>query len=247
MAQILVIDDDAQGREMLKFRLQKAGHEVSEATDGEEGLRKARDSSPELIFLDVRLPRLDGWELCRRLKTDPQTQSIPLVMLTGCSQPVQELYGRQCGADEYITKPWEPATVLKAVGQLLFRKKLAMEKDLDALKRRTEDFVLRVIRLVDRLPKTASTDVLGRELVRCAATVGAVYHSSSGIRSPEEFLPKMRTVQKEAEESAYYLNLLKEGVYPATRTLMRCCRKARPWQRSFLIPPRPPKIPLPEA
>jgi len=118
MPQILLIEDDPHALEMLRFRFEKAGHEVAEALDGDDGLMKAL-RKPDLIVLDVRLPKIDGWELCRMLKDEPRTREIPILMLTGCSQPIQEAYGKVCGADAYLTKPWDPKELLKVTRQLL--------------------------------------------------------------------------------------------------------------------------------
>ncbi len=112
MPKILLIEDDPNALEMLRFRFTKAGYDVSEALDGDEGLLKAL-RKPDLIFLDIRLPKIDGWELCRMLKQEPRTKDIPIIMLTGCSQPVQESYGKNCGADGYITKPWDPKQLMQ--------------------------------------------------------------------------------------------------------------------------------------
>lgn len=118
MAKILLVEDDPHAREMLKFRFEKAGYEVVEALDGDEGLMKAL-RQPDLVVLDIRLPKIDGWELCRMLKTEPRTRHIPILMLTGCSQPVQEEYGKHCGADGYITKPWDPRELMSITERLI--------------------------------------------------------------------------------------------------------------------------------
>ena len=118
MARILLIEDDPNALEMLRFRFKKAGHHVIEATDGDEGLLKALHK-PDLIFLDVRIPKIDGWELCKILKNEPRTKEIPVVMLTGCSQPIQEAYGKACGADAYLTKPWDPKELMDVARRLL--------------------------------------------------------------------------------------------------------------------------------
>lgn len=120
MAKILLIEDDPRALEMLRFRFEKAGYDVTEAHDGDDGLTKALHK-PDLIVLDVRLPKIDGWELCRLLKNEPRTREIPIMMLTGCSQPVQEAYGKVCGADEYLTKPWEAGELMKVTKRLLSR------------------------------------------------------------------------------------------------------------------------------
>jgi len=120
MAKILVIEDDPNALEMLRFRFKKAGYDVSEALDGDEGLLKAL-RQPDLIFLDIRIPKIDGWELCRMLKSEPRTKNIPIVILTGCDQPVQEEYGKSCGADAYLTKPWDPKELMAVTRSLLSR------------------------------------------------------------------------------------------------------------------------------
>jgi twitching motility two-component system response regulator PilH len=119
---ILLIEDDPHALEMLRFRFQKAGHVVIEALDGDDGLLKAL-RKPDLIFLDIRIPKIDGWELCKILKSEPRTQHIPVVMLTGCTQPVQAEYGKACGADAYLTKPWDPKELMETTRRLLSPKK----------------------------------------------------------------------------------------------------------------------------
>jgi DNA-binding response OmpR family regulator len=121
MATILLIEDDPHALEMLRFRFKKAGYEVIEAADGDKGLLQALHK-PDLIFLDVRIPKIDGWELCKLLKNEPRTKHIPIVMLTGCSQPIQAEYGKICGADAYLTKPWDPKELMEVTRRLLSRK-----------------------------------------------------------------------------------------------------------------------------
>jgi CheY-like chemotaxis protein len=121
MARILLIEDDPNAREMLRFRFKKAGYEVAEAIDGDEGLLKAL-RKPDLIFLDVRIPKIDGWELCRILKNEPRTRHIPIVMLTGCEQPAQAEYGKACGADAYLTKPWDPKELMIVARRFISQK-----------------------------------------------------------------------------------------------------------------------------
>src|SRR5579862_9906139 len=123
MARILIIDDDSENRKLLRFRLEKSGYEVREGTNGEEALREIEREKPDLVFLDVRIPKVDGWQVCRGLKSNPETKDIPVVMLTGCSQDAQEDYGRQCGADDYVTKPWDARRVLDVTSALLKRRK----------------------------------------------------------------------------------------------------------------------------
>lgn len=118
MARILIIEDDPNALEMLRFRFEKAGYEISIAEDGDTGFMKAL-RKPDLILLDVRIPKIDGWQLCKSLKAEPRTKDIPVIMLTGCSQPLQEEYGKACGADAYLTKPWDPKELMTITRKLL--------------------------------------------------------------------------------------------------------------------------------
>jgi DNA-binding response OmpR family regulator len=120
MSKILLIEDDPNAVEMLRFRFKKAGHEVTEAVDGDDGLIKALHK-PDLIFLDIRIPKINGWDLCKMLKNEPRTKEIPIIMLTGCSQPIQEAYGKTCGADAYLTKPWDSKELMKVANRFLKR------------------------------------------------------------------------------------------------------------------------------
>jgi CheY-like chemotaxis protein len=115
MAKILVIDDDEGNREILRARLEQAGHEVTEAKDGEEGLRLSQSLLPSLIFLDLMMPSIDGWQICRQLKANPKTRAIPVIILTACSKDIEQLRGWESGADDYVTKPWDPAGLLELV------------------------------------------------------------------------------------------------------------------------------------
>lgn len=123
MPRILVVDDDAVNRDILKTRLEAAGYEVSEAVNGEEGIHLAQELPPDLIILDVMMPKVDGLLACRILKTNEKTKGIPIVMLTARSQQLEELRGWESGADEYLTKPCDHQRLLAAVAQFLAGRK----------------------------------------------------------------------------------------------------------------------------
>ena len=118
MAKVLLIEDDPNALEMLRYRFKKASYDVVEARDGDAGLIQSLHR-PDLIILDVRLPKIDGWELCRMIKNEPRTRGIPILMLTGCSQPIQEAYGKACGADAYMTKPWDSRQLMSTARRLI--------------------------------------------------------------------------------------------------------------------------------
>lgn len=115
MSKILVIDDDPENRDILRARLEKAGHEVTEATQGEEGLRLLQETAVEMVFLDIMMPKVDGWQVCRQIKANPKTKTIPVVLLTARGQQIDQLRGWESGADEYLMKPWDPVRLLQLV------------------------------------------------------------------------------------------------------------------------------------
>ncbi len=104
---ILIVDDDRDFVEILYARLSSFGYEIITAGDGVEGLEKVRSSTPDLIILDIMMPRMDGYDLCRLLKFDEKYKAIPVIMLTAKSQDIDRVMGNKVGADEYITKPFE--------------------------------------------------------------------------------------------------------------------------------------------
>lgn len=106
--QILIIDDDAILRHIVREALTKNGYKMLEAGSGAAGIECARNDHPHLILLDVMMPDLDGYEVCHRLKSHPMTMGIPIVMLTGLGEISEKVRGMQSGADDYITKPFDP-------------------------------------------------------------------------------------------------------------------------------------------
>ncbi|MFC1666767.1 response regulator transcription factor [Candidatus Omnitrophota bacterium] len=116
---ILLVDDEEDLRKMLKFRLEAMDYDVLEAGDGQEGLEKARSAKPDLIILDLMLPKIDGFKVCRMLKFDERYKTIPIIMFTARAQKQDEELGKQMGADAYITKPFEPQILLENIKKLI--------------------------------------------------------------------------------------------------------------------------------
>ncbi|NQT75574.1 MAG: response regulator [Candidatus Omnitrophica bacterium] len=116
---ILIVDDEDDLRSMLKFRLEALDYDVLDAVDGQEGLDKARSSRPDLIILDLMLPKLDGFKVCRMLKFDEKHKHIPIIMFTARAQEKDKQIGKEMGADAYITKPFEPDVLLGKMKELL--------------------------------------------------------------------------------------------------------------------------------
>ncbi len=117
---ILVVDDQANIRALLRLYLEQAGYRVEEAADGETALRRITASPPDLLILDLMLPRIDGWELCRRLRADEQS-ALPILMLTARDDDVDKIVGLELGADDYVTKPFNPREVVARVRAILRR------------------------------------------------------------------------------------------------------------------------------
>ena len=118
---ILVVDDEEDIVTILRIRLKASGYEVITAADGQDALDKARHEKPDLILLDVMLPKLDGFKVCRMLKFDEQYKAIPIVLLSARTQDTDLEIGKQQGADAYITKPFQHDAVLAKVKELLAR------------------------------------------------------------------------------------------------------------------------------
>ncbi len=104
---VLVVEDESDLVAALEVRLKAEGYDVIVAYDGEEGLRKAREESPDLIILDIMLPKMDGFKVSRLLKFDERYEHVPIIMLTAKVEKEDKVLGGETGADEYITKPFE--------------------------------------------------------------------------------------------------------------------------------------------
>jgi len=118
-AKILIVDDEMDLVETLTYRLEENDYEVISATDGQEGLRKAQQEGPDLIILDVMLPKADGYKVCRMLKFDVKFKAIPIIMFTARAQESDKQTAGEVGADTYITKPFEPEVLLAKIKELL--------------------------------------------------------------------------------------------------------------------------------
>ena len=116
-----MVEDEQDVAELLRYHLMKDGYDVVVAPNGTEAVKRARDTQPELILLDIMVPQLNGWEVCRRLKADPDTQTIPVIMVTGRVEEGDKVLGFELGADDYVTKPFSPRELVARVRAVVRR------------------------------------------------------------------------------------------------------------------------------
>jgi DNA-binding response OmpR family regulator len=118
---VLIVEDEADVADLLRYNLTKAGFGVLIASDGLKGLEIARKNRPDLILLDLRLPEMDGYAVCKALKSNSDTEALPIVILTARAEPSERVHGLELGADDYVTKPFSPRELVLRVQALLRR------------------------------------------------------------------------------------------------------------------------------
>ncbi len=119
MTRILIAEDEPDIRDLIVFTLQFGGYEVVAASNGAEAVEKASDAKPDLVLLDVRMPRMTGYEACVALKADPATSDIPVVFLSAKGQDAEVTSGMDAGATDYILKPFAPDVLLSRIKEIL--------------------------------------------------------------------------------------------------------------------------------
>ena len=115
LGRVLVVEDEQDVTELLRYNLTKEGYEVTAAPNGADAVTMARDLLPDVILLDIMVPQLNGWEVCRRLKNDAETRGIPIIMVTGRVEEGDKVLGFELGADDYVTKPFSPRELIARV------------------------------------------------------------------------------------------------------------------------------------
>ena len=131
MPSILVVDDEQDLRKVVEFNLKNAGFEVLGAATGAEAIRMAQAYLPDLVLLDVMLPDIQGTQVCQTLKTDPETRSIPIVMLTARGEEIDRVVGFELGVDDYIVKPFSVRELVLRVRAILKRFDKSDSSDID--------------------------------------------------------------------------------------------------------------------
>ena len=126
-ARILIVDDEPNILLSLQFLMKKAGYDVRTATDGEQALAEIARDRPDVVLLDVMMPKLDGFSVCQRVKATPEWQDVRVIMLTARGRDVEREKGRTLGADDYITKPFSTKDAMDRVAAVLARRPAAPE------------------------------------------------------------------------------------------------------------------------
>lgn len=121
MSKILIVEDELNIRQLVKYNMEKEGYQVLEAADGLQGLKLAKSEKPDLLLLDLMLPQMDGLEVCRNLKGNPASAALPIIMLTAKSEEIDKVIGLELGADDYMTKPFSPRELIARVKAVLRR------------------------------------------------------------------------------------------------------------------------------
>ncbi len=116
---ILIADDNENIREALTYLLEDEGYKLSLAKDGSDTLRKVREFRPDILFLDIMMPEINGYEVCRIIKSDPAIKNTYVIMLTAKGQVAEQERGKEVGADEYIVKPFSPMEILTKLKNIL--------------------------------------------------------------------------------------------------------------------------------
>lgn len=119
MSTVLVVEDSRAQREMITNLLRENGLQVTVAGDGQQALEQVENSPPDLVVLDIVMPILNGYEVCRRIKSNPQTQNLPVVMCSTKNEEFDRYWGMRQGADAYVSKPFQPSELVGTVKRLL--------------------------------------------------------------------------------------------------------------------------------
>ena len=130
---IIVVEDEPDTAELLEFHLENAGYKVTIAEDGYEALKKIHKLRPDLLILDLMIPEIDGFEVCRLIRKDPANESLPVMMCTAKGDETSKIQGLDFGADDYVTKPFSPREVVLRVKNLLKRSDSVNRPDTELL------------------------------------------------------------------------------------------------------------------
>jgi phosphate regulon transcriptional regulator PhoB len=135
LGRVLLVEDEQDVAELIRYNLSKEGYDVVLTTTGNEVLRLTREHRPDVLLLDIMIPQLNGWEVCRRLKKDPELAQVPVIMISGRVDEGDKILGFEVGADDYVTKPFSPRELIARIRAVLRRGSPSGEKDTTAILR----------------------------------------------------------------------------------------------------------------
>ncbi len=129
LGRVLLVEDEQDVAELIRYNLTKEGYDVVMTANGADALRLARERQPDVVLLDIMVPQLNGWEVCRRLKKDPELSTIPVIMVTGRVEEGDKVLGFEVGADDYVTKPFSPRELIARIRAVVRRGRQADAKE----------------------------------------------------------------------------------------------------------------------
>src|SRR5439155_7322577 len=129
VGRVLLVEDEQDVAELIRYNLAKEGYDVVVTANGADALRLARERQPDVVLLDIMVPQLNGWEVCRRLKKDPELSAIPVIMVTGRVEEGDKVLGFEVGADDYVTKPFSPRELIARIRAVVRRVRQADAKE----------------------------------------------------------------------------------------------------------------------
>jgi two-component system phosphate regulon response regulator PhoB len=187
---ILVIEDEEDIQELVRYHLERDHYRVLGTKSGEEGLEIAKKESPDLVLLDLMLPGMDGLEVCRALRADAQTRTIPIVMLTARTEEADVVSGLEIGADDYITKPFRPRVLVARLRAVLRRRSKEADGEPTLSYRDLRiDFARHEVRLRGNvLPLTLTEFKIIAVLAQAPGRVFSRYQILDGIRGQDSFV-----------------------------------------------------------
>jgi len=129
VGRVLLVEDEQDVAELIRYNLAKEGYDVVMTANGADALRLARERQPDVVLLDIMVPQLNGWEVCRRLKKDPELSATPVIMVTGRVEEGDKVLGFEVGADDYVTKPFSPRELIARIRAVVRRGRQADAKE----------------------------------------------------------------------------------------------------------------------
>jgi DNA-binding response OmpR family regulator len=215
-ARVLLVEDERDIVELVRYQLEKEGMRVAHAADGALALRLCRQDPPDVVILDVMLPGLDGLEVCRALRRDPETRRLPVIMLTAKADEVDRVVGLELGADDYVVKPFSPRELVARVRALLRRTR---DGEAGPAPRRAGDLVLDEARHAVAV-KGSPVELTAREF----GLLAALMRASGRVLSREQLLESVwgypRAAEIESRTVDVHVRRLREKLGPEARRIV---------------------------